>query len=445
MSKGETMTIGTPLDRINPVDQDNSKNDNRRGSKTFTIIVGIILFLLLGATLLGSLNRDSAASSSNTFVCYEESSSTLYMNSTEDCGSDELLTVNKLRGLPGDSGSIGPQGATGLSGANGKTGNPGDQGEQGVQGLTGLQGEQGVQGLTGLQGEQGVQGLTGLQGEQGVQGIKGDTGADGTSVTILGTFATFGDLNSAHPVGNPGDSYLIDGDLYVWNPFDSIWEYVGNIQGPKGDTGEQGPQGIQGVQGLMGFTGEQGVQGIQGIQGLQGEQGIQGIPGTNGTNGVDGTSGFGAFGNFWDEISQTNPDPSVANEMKYRTTGDSQDISIVDNSRITFENAGVYNIEFSAQLSKTNGSSSNIYIWLRQNDVDVPFSATALTIQGNTQKLVAAWNFFATVQAGDNIQIMWTSTDNSVILHAAPTSEASGINPYIPQTPSVIMTVHQIH
>jgi len=557
--KGGKMATVSILDQANSGNQGTSKNDNKRGSKTFTIVVGIILFLLLGATLLGSLNRDSAASSGNTYVCYEDSTNSLYMNSSEDCGSDELLTVNKLMGLPGDPGDTGPQGAAGLSGVNGengKDGKPGKPGLTGVQGLqgpigltglqgeqgstglqgeqgstglqgeqgsTGLQGEQGLsglqgeQGLSGLQGEQGLSGLQGIQGEQGVQGIqgiKGDTGANGTSVTILGSFTNFGDLTSAHPVGNPGDSYLIDGDLYVWDLVDAIWENVGNIQGPKGDTGDQGPQGlqgpigltgeqglqgiqgetgpqgiqgiqgeigpqgpqgpqglqgpigltgdqgiqgiqgetglqgIQGVQGLMGFTGDQGIQGIQGetglqgIQGVQGEQGIQGIPGTNG---VDGTTGFGAFGNFWDEITQTNPDPAVANAMNYRTTGDSADVSIVDNSRITFANAGVYNIEFSVQISKTNGSSSDIYIWLRHNNVDVPFSATALTIQGNTQKLVAAWNFFETVQAGDNVQIMWTSTDSSVILHFAPSVPSNGVHPYIPETPSVILTVHQVH
>jgi hypothetical protein len=130
--------------------------------------------------------------------------------------------------------------------------------------------------------------------------------------------------------------------------------------------------------------------------------------------------------------------------MMYRAAGDMKDVSIVDNSRITFAKAGVYNIVFSVQLSKTNGSSSDIYIWLRQQDFDVPFSATALTIQGNTQKLVAAWNFFVTVEAGDNVQIMWTSTDTSMQLVKADPTPANGVHPYIPAIPSVILTVNQV-
>ena len=67
-----------------------------------------------------------------------------------------------------------------------------------------------------------------------------DTGADGkdgTSVTILGSYDTLSALQSAHPTGNAGDAYLVDGRLYVWTATGKKWEDVGNIQGPKGDSG----------------------------------------------------------------------------------------------------------------------------------------------------------------------------------------------------------------
>lgn len=63
-------------------------------------------------------------------------------------------------------------------------------------------------------------------------------GKDGTSVNILGSFPSESALNTAHPTGNAGDSYLINGNLYVWNG--SKWESMGNIQGPKGDPGLPG-------------------------------------------------------------------------------------------------------------------------------------------------------------------------------------------------------------
>ena len=67
-----------------------------------------------------------------------------------------------------------------------------------------------------------------------LQNIKGK---DGTSISILGSYESLEELQEAHPTGNDGDGYLIQGDLYVWSETQSNWRNVGNIQGPKGDTG----------------------------------------------------------------------------------------------------------------------------------------------------------------------------------------------------------------
>ena len=69
-------------------------------------------------------------------------------------------------------------------------------------------------------------------------GLNGSNGKDGTGVTILGSYNTLSDLQAAHPTGNAGDSYIVDGDLYVWAVDDAIWENVGNIQGPAGQDGK---------------------------------------------------------------------------------------------------------------------------------------------------------------------------------------------------------------
>lgn len=65
--------------------------------------------------------------------------------------------------------------------------------------------------------------------------ISGKDGADGTSVTILGSYNTLAELQAAHPTGSDGDAYMVAGDLYVWNG--SAWEDVGQIQGPQGPAG----------------------------------------------------------------------------------------------------------------------------------------------------------------------------------------------------------------
>lgn len=60
-------------------------------------------------------------------------------------------------------------------------------------------------------------------------------GADGTSVNILGSYDSYQDLVTAHPMGNRGDGYVVSGDLYVWNG--TSWENVGQVQGPAGEQG----------------------------------------------------------------------------------------------------------------------------------------------------------------------------------------------------------------
>ena len=66
----------------------------------------------------------------------------------------------------------------------------------------------------------------------------GLNGADGQSVTILGTYESLEALQSAHPTGNAGDSYIVQGNLWVWAVDDAAWENVGNIQGTPGKDGQ---------------------------------------------------------------------------------------------------------------------------------------------------------------------------------------------------------------
>ena len=79
-------------------------------------------------------------------------------------------------------------------------------------------------------------------------------GSDGTSVNILGSYSSLDELKTAHPTGNIGDAYIVDGNMYVWCVEDNDWQDVGNIQGPAGPQGPQGEQGIQGATGADGTS-----------------------------------------------------------------------------------------------------------------------------------------------------------------------------------------------
>ena len=183
-----------------------------------------------------------------------------------DTVNNEWMNGGSLKGPKGDKGDTGQKGATGDTGDKGDTGEKGSKGDKGETGTTGEKGETGPKGDTGD---------TGPAGHTGQTGEKGDTGATGTATTIKGSYNTYQELINAHPTGNDGDSYLVNGSLYVW--LDNTWENVGNIKGDtgatgatgaKGDTGDTGPQGVKGDTGNSGATGATGATGPKGDTGV---------------------------------------------------------------------------------------------------------------------------------------------------------------------------------
>ena len=201
--------------------------------------------------------------------------------------------------LKGETGATGPAGPKGDTGDKGDTGEKGSKGDKGETGATGQKGEQGPKGDTGD---------TGPTGDTGQTGATGDTGATGTATTIKGSYNSYEELIHEHPIGNPGDSYLVNGSLYVWNS--NAWEKVGNI---KGETGATGSKGDTGDIGPKGDTGDTGPQGVKGDTGNTGATGATGATGPKGDTGVGSDEEAG-----WklpvDEIRTTNTLPTGVSE-----------------------------------------------------------------------------------------------------------------------------------
>ena len=119
----------------------------------------------------------------------------------------------------------------------------------------------------------------------------------------LDSYNSVEELEAAHPTGNNGDLYAVDGYLYLWSITKKRWVSIGKFkgdtgekgdQGPKGDkgdTGAVGPQGPKGDKGDPGATGARGPQGLQGIQGPKGDKGDTGAVGPQGSKGDKGDPG----------------------------------------------------------------------------------------------------------------------------------------------------------
>ena len=146
------------------------------------------------------------------------------------------------------------------------------------------------------------------------------------------------------------------------------------------------------------------------------------------------------YGAFFDTSYQLNTNISGVNMMQLNSVFFSDGVTLVSGSRMIVPVSGVYDVQFSAQLVKTQGGVDNVDIWVVQNNQNVPSSNTQLTLQGNNAKAVAAWNYFVKADKGDNIQLAWQSPDVHINIAAY-----SGLtNPTRPDIPSVIVTVNQI-
>lgn len=268
------------------------------------------------------------------------------------------------------------------------------------------------------------------------------------SVTVL-------DENNVNLQVTPQPAFQVITDRGLYGPTGPTGA-ASNVTGPTGATGATGAQGIQGatgptgaqgIQGPFGPTGSQGVQGIQGVQGAQGPTGNTGLTGPTGAAGVSSTTSY--WGSFWDTTNQTAANTTTAYAINIgQTDANSNGVSIVSGNRITFANAGVYNIQFSAQFVNTDNQIHNAQVWLRLNDSgssgDIADSTGEVAIPqshgGSDGVTIVSWNYVLKLNAGDYLQLMWRVDDTHISLQTLP----AGTSPTRPECPSVIVTATQV-
>jgi hypothetical protein len=147
------------------------------------------------------------------------------------------------------------------------------------------------------------------------------------------------------------------------------------------------------------------------------------------------------FGSFTSNATQTSNGANTTNYMTLNNTEDANGISIASSTQITVARPGRYNIQFSAQLEKTDSGSDIIEIWLDKNGTAVANSATQIQLAGNNAKSVAAWDFNVNAaNVNDYFRLAWASPDTDVQITAVPGANTiSGV-----AIPSVIVDINPI-
>ena len=146
---------------------------------------------------------------------------------------------------------------------------------------------------------------------------------------------------------------------------------------------------------------------------------------------------YGAFSSGVDQTTTAN----TATLMTLNTTDFSNDVSI-SSSKITAANAGIYNLQFSVQLENADNASQDVFIWLKQNGVDISGSTGKVGMPprkgvGDPFHAIYGWNYFVSMAANDYIEIYWSTTNAAVTIQFYA---ASG-SPTKPSTQSVVATL----
>jgi len=148
---------------------------------------------------------------------------------------------------------------------------------------------------------------------------------------------------------------------------------------------------------------------------------------------------YGAFSSGVDQSTTAN----TATLMTLDTTDFANGVSIAS-SKITVENAGIYNLQFSAQFQNTDNQIQDISIWLKQNGTDIPGSTGLVSIParksasaGEEAHQITGWNYYVSMAENDYIEIYWSTTNASVTIQYY----AASTGPVRPATQSVVATL----
>lgn len=350
--------------------------------------------------------------------------------------------------------------------------NQGPQGPQGPQGIdfpyigdATITGSLLVTGSTIQTGNNTLIGNTTLSGSVNISGSTTQTGNN----TLIGNTTLSGSiLVSGSQIFNGSSSFYGSHLLSGSNTIRGNTFMFGNIQVSGSSnfnnsefivTGSTSILGNFNVKGTSTFsdttftvTGSQYFTGssfINGHQSLTGNSSITGSLNVIGDINVVSGSSFTRWGNklfnygqFYDTTTQSGS-LNTPYSMKLNNTDFAFGVSVVSQSRITVENTGIYNLQFSAQLGNTvNNTDIDFDIWFAYTGSNIANSNTQVTLTrpgGSARgRLVAAWNFATPIQANDYIEIKWACTANTGVILAAGSSAIH------PEIPSVIATLTQI-
>jgi hypothetical protein len=151
------------------------------------------------------------------------------------------------------------------------------------------------------------------------------------------------------------------------------------------------------------------------------------------------------YGNFYDTAKQTTP-IATASVVKFNFMNFANNIAITNNTsglptRITVNNAGVYNVKYTLQFIKTDAANDEVSVWIRRNSSAYPNTNNTYTIIGLGIKNTVSNSFFVQLGNDDYVEIYYSLKNiNTSLAGANPQS-----SPSRPATPAATVSMQRIN
>jgi hypothetical protein len=155
---------------------------------------------------------------------------------------------------------------------------------------------------------------------------------------------------------------------------------------------------------------------------------------------------YGAFSSSDTQVSGAN----TAVALSYNITDFSAGVNLGNsNTEISVSNPGLYNLQFSVQVENTaTNTVSQSYIWLRQDNVDIPGSTGTITCPtshgGLPGAVLVGWNYpisFTTSNSHISLMFFTEGSTTTQIVYTSARAAVNEVSPAIPATLSVVLTL----
>lgn len=148
------------------------------------------------------------------------------------------------------------------------------------------------------------------------------------------------------------------------------------------------------------------------------------------------------YGAFQDTTDQIAANTTTAYPITFNTTDYSNGVTLSNSSRLNVADSGIYNVQFSVQLTNFSNGTADIDIWFRKNGTNITASNSRFGLGprksvGDPFHTVGSLNFFCTLEANDYIELVFRTSSVDARLEHYPVDT----NPTRPSTPSIIATM----